>query len=277
MSDEYPRHTLLEADDDTAQVQAALRRQAASKKKAPSVEDQQQLFRPTSRPLLALLTVLDDGRRTGEQIRIRSDKFVIGRTEGDLRIHDDELISSRHVAITKQKVSGKMRLVISDLQSRNGVFAKVSKAPVEDQTELLIGAGHYRFELSENSTPPATEAFSANGIQPPARTRAFGEAIPSGNAVLAELTANGVGARIVLHDEEYTIGQSRECKICRNGDVFTSDVHAFLRRSAAGRWMIENNRSLNGVWLRMPQITLEPNKSCEFRIGEQLFHLKFGA
>jgi hypothetical protein len=31
---------------------------------------------------------------------------------------------------------------------------------------------------------------------------------------------------------------------------------------------------MNGVWLKMPQITLEVGKGCEFQIGEQRFRAK---
>jgi hypothetical protein len=53
-------------------------------------------FRPTSRPPVPVLTVCDDGKLEGESIRIRDARFVIGRTEGDLRIPIDARISSRH-------------------------------------------------------------------------------------------------------------------------------------------------------------------------------------
>src|SRR5690242_19786653 len=39
-------------------------------------------YRPTFRPPVALLTLCDDGERDGEVIRIRTDRFVIGRAEG---------------------------------------------------------------------------------------------------------------------------------------------------------------------------------------------------
>src|SRR5438552_2427929 len=43
-------------------------------------------FRPTLRPSMAMLTVLDDGEDTGEILRIRGNSFVIGRVEGNLMI-----------------------------------------------------------------------------------------------------------------------------------------------------------------------------------------------
>ena len=63
-------------------------------------------FRPTARPPMAVLTVFDDGKTDGEIVRIRSPRFIIGRTHGDLMIPFDKRMSSRHLEITHQRVSG---------------------------------------------------------------------------------------------------------------------------------------------------------------------------
>ena len=69
------------------------------------------VFRPTARPPIPLLIVFDDGRMEGEVIRIREPRFVIGRTEGDLRFPLDGRMSGRHVEITHQYVGGVHRWV----------------------------------------------------------------------------------------------------------------------------------------------------------------------
>ena len=103
-------------------------------------------FRPTIRPPMAVLTVYDDGKTDGEVIRIRDYRFVIGRTEGDLRIPLDGRISSRHVEITHQEVGGLHRWVVTDLQSMHGLFARVSKTVLADKAEIIVGNGRYRFD-----------------------------------------------------------------------------------------------------------------------------------
>jgi pSer/pThr/pTyr-binding forkhead associated (FHA) protein len=95
--------------------------QASSK--APEVTP----FRPTLRPPICILTILDDGKSEGEVVRIRSNRFIIGRTEGDLLLPHDEQISSRHIEITRQLVGGQQRWVVTDLQSTNGLFLRVSR------------------------------------------------------------------------------------------------------------------------------------------------------
>src|SRR5262249_25495884 len=103
-------------------------------------------FRPTFRPPIAILTVFDDGKNEGELIRIRDQKFVIGRTEGDLRIPIDGRMSSRHVEITLQNVAGTYRWVVTDLQSTHRMFVRVSRTVLNDRAEFLVGNGRYRFE-----------------------------------------------------------------------------------------------------------------------------------
>ena len=51
---------------------------------------------PRLRPPTPILTIYDDGSEEGEVIRIRQDRFIIGRTEGDLIIPNDSQISSHH-------------------------------------------------------------------------------------------------------------------------------------------------------------------------------------
>jgi hypothetical protein len=67
-----------------------------------------------------ILTVFDDGKMDGEVIRLREPRFVIGRTEGDLRFPLDGRISARHLEMTHQVVGGLHRWVVTDLQSTHG-------------------------------------------------------------------------------------------------------------------------------------------------------------
>src|SRR5258708_5608129 len=106
---------------------------------------------------MAVLTALDDGRSDGEQFRLRDGRFVIGRSDGDLVIPHDGTISSRHVEITRQALGGQQRWVITDLQSTNGMFVRVSRTPLADKSELLVGKGRYRLlaPTGDSSAPRA--------------------------------------------------------------------------------------------------------------------------
>ena len=204
---ELPAGTILETDDELRKIQERLRQQArqssaakrvssekvSPEKKAPSVSSSdEQVFRPSLRLPALQLTVYDDGETTGEVIRIRDERFTIGRTEGDLRFPNDDLISSRHVAITRQSVKGKYVWVLTDLQSRNGLFIRVTKAPLQHQAEFLIGSGRYRLES------PASAARATQDIPDPSRapvTQAFGDVQADSQEMLSEILRAGMGSR----------------------------------------------------------------------------------
>lgn len=273
-----PPGTELETNEEIERVREELRSRSKRRESPdPSADSAQTVlpYKPTVRPPAAILIVCDDGENTGEVIRLRTDPFIIGRTEGDFRIPDDEQISSRHVALTRQTVSGQMRWVVTDLQSRNGLFVRVGKSPVTHQSEFLVGSGRYQLEIMQQSAPETAAFVDVNHRVAPS-TRAFANHKKLGGTMLTEILANGTGTRIELDRDQFWIGSSRECEVCRANDPFTSERHASLSRSPKGTWVLQNNNSLNGIWVRMTQIVLEPGKKCEFQIGEQRFRLRYG-
>ncbi len=287
--EDYPPATQLETDEVLEQIRAKLKQNKAPVKsdrngntssKEPNREkkeqkgQQEQPFRPTVRPPAATLIMCDDGESTGEVFRLRGDRFIIGRTEGDLQLPDDEQISSRHVALTRQVVSGQTRWVVTDLQSRNGLFVRVSKAPMTHMSEVLIGGGRYRLEIMQHAGAQ-TAAFEDAPARAPT-TLAFQNNDVLGSEMLTEILAGGSGTRIMLNRDQYWFGSDPECEICRRQDPFVSGKHASLVRSQRGTWMLQSNSTVNGIWLRMPQVVLEQGKKCEFQIGEQRFRLRYG-
>jgi pSer/pThr/pTyr-binding forkhead associated (FHA) protein len=230
-------------------------------------------YRPTTRPPVALLTVFDDGKSEGEVVRIRADRFVIGRSEGDLRIAHDELISARHVEITRLRVGEGYRWVITDLQTTNGLFVRVSRTVLADKSELLVGRGRYRFEAPTGVLPNTVDLLPPDA--PSSSTRPWQARSPTPEEpVLAELLTGASGARIPLTKSEYWIGTDPACAICRAGDPFVEPRHMRLYRDASGAWHAQNNKSPNGLWYRMPQIPV--TDTCLFQIGEQRLRLKAG-
>ena len=61
---------------------------------APPKSPEVKPYRPTVRPPICVLTLFDDGKTEGEVVRIRSTRFVIGRSDGDLLLPHDEQISN---------------------------------------------------------------------------------------------------------------------------------------------------------------------------------------
>jgi pSer/pThr/pTyr-binding forkhead associated (FHA) protein len=228
-------------------------------------------FRPTARPPIPLLIVFDDGRTDGEVIRLREPRFVIGRTEGDLRIPLDGRLSARHVEITYQNVGGMHRWVVTDLQSTHGMYVRVSKTVLHDKAEVLVGNGRYRFDAAKvdaGATVDYAPDDPNRGV-----TRGWDEGpSPFRPPAITELLGSEIGNRTLLVKDEYWIGSDPTCPICRPDDPFCEPRHVRLYRKSHGGWHAEHNKTPNGLWLRMSQLTVD--STAHFQIGEQRFQIK---
>ena len=272
--------TLLETDED---IRHALRSGPEGRREGISVEGDEAIapestpgrpsspYRPTVRPPVPILTVFDDGRAEGEVIRIRQPKFIIGRTEGDLRVPIDGRMSARHIEITHQVVGGRHRWVVTDLQSTHGLFVRVSRTALADGAEFLVGNGRYRFDAAQ-AQPDAT-VDQVPGVGTSGRTQGLDEGAETFRPpALTELIGKEVGNRVLLVKQEYWIGTDPRCQVCRSDDPFCEARHARLHRSPRGHWHAEHDKTKNGLWLRMPQIVAE--SMIYFQVGEQRFKLK---
>jgi hypothetical protein len=240
-----------------------------------STRSSARLYCPIIRPPLAVLTVFDDGKTDGEQIRLRGGKFLIGRTEGHLKLSHDAQVSSRHLEIVQQEVDGRRLWVINDLNSTNGLYGRVSRAALLDKAEFLIGQGYYRLAYPSLST--ALTADYVPSDEKRNKTHAFGgkEPTTSLHPTLIELIKGAVHAQMMLTRPEYWIGTDPSCAVGRPNDPFCEPRHAHLFRDTHGMWHVENNLSVNGVWVRVPQLVVEA--TVQFQIGEQRFKLQVGA
>lgn len=233
-------------------------------------------YRPTLRPPTPVLIVCDDGSAEGETVRLRGERFVIGRNEGDFQLPNDLLVSSRHVEIVRVAADGGFRWVVSDLQSTHGVYFRFSSHSLVDQSEFLVGRTRFRFEQSDGGSPPSGHA------SPPLRTDGtigWGDAPGAVKPpTLIEVARHGLGNRITLAGSEYWIGSDPSCAFCRPDDPFLEPRHAKVRLAPARGWVVENNKTGNGVWVRRTQHVFDPSKpeqgrSIRFQIGEQQFKL----
>jgi pSer/pThr/pTyr-binding forkhead associated (FHA) protein len=276
---EVPRETTrLESDDEIRlALQAGRARRAAQLKQPPSDSEattveqhdlEVQAERPVERPPIAMLCILDDDKSDGEWLRLRGDRTVIGRTEADVRITHDGLISGQHAEIIRQRSSNGFRWVLVDLQSTNGTYVRIGSTPLRHENEVLVGSGRYRFEAG---AIPEPSAASESGPSAQA-TRAWASEpmrvlVPS----LVEITPAGPVQRFMLTLPEYWIGRDpQQCTIPRPADILVSPRHARLHRDAKGHWHIENNKSLNGLWFRVGE-PIPLGNACRFRMGEQQF------
>jgi hypothetical protein len=241
---------------------------------APDPEPDCQVFRPITRPPMALLIILDDGsRKNGEHIRIRADRSVLGRETGDLIIPHDRLMSSRHAELVRELDRGRYRWFLSDLGSTNGTFVRFAKSPLKHDQQFLIGSKRYRYQQAQHpdaaappADSPAGQHKSTMGWQAlsPADLQ---QTYPS----LVELLPSGEdGPALVFNKDELKLGADPAvCSLVIRDDPFVGRVHAIIANSTGGPWTIQDANSVNGLWARVKSQPIDT--TCEFQLGEQRF------
>jgi hypothetical protein len=231
-------------------------------------------FRPSLRPPIAVLVAFDDGSDEGQSVRLRGDRFVIGRSEGDLLIPHDGQVSARHAELVRRKDEDSAWVwTLTDLGSTNGSFVRAGVALLKEGQEFLVGRTRYRFEGGEGEAPAEPASQEARPPETAKSTIAYISSASAPVPTIIELTPSGPGGRVPLLEAEYWIGSDRAaCLISPAHDPFVSPRHARLSRDAKGRWHVHNNKSANGVWVRVEQMDL--TGSCYFQLGEQRFAFK---
>jgi pSer/pThr/pTyr-binding forkhead associated (FHA) protein len=225
-------------------------------------------FRPVRRPSMAMVCLLDDGKADGEWIRLRRDVTIIGRSEGDIIIPHESEMSGRHLAIARIVGKNQFRWYLTDLDSSNGSFARITKSVIRHGQEVLIGGKRYRFEAGGAAVAAAASAGAPQGTRGWQSVKAA-DLMPS----LVELTPQGEAQRYFLKQQENWIGRdSSLCAIALADDVMVSPRHARLFRDDKGVWFIENAGSRNGTWLRFKKLPVD--NFAHFQVGEQRCLLK---
>ncbi len=257
-----PPDTRLESVEALRQAHRAALRTPTGKEQAPVSAAQP--FRPVRRPPVALLCVLDDDGEDGEWLRIRVPRFLIGRTEGDLVLPHDDMISSRHLEISRRPEGQGHRWVLTDLGSTNGTFVRVTAALLRNGQELLLGGRRYQFQAQagEAPSPPVQRGTQAWPAAAGAAAQAW----------LVELRPSGEGQRNPLARHEQWLGRdARQCALAIN-DPLLDPRHARIFHDDRGRWHLEGAGTVNGVWLRVRRVPVDG--LCQFQMGEQRFLFK---
>ena len=184
---------------------------------------------------MGLLHIVDDGRETGETIRIREDWVVIGRSEGKVVIPHDTAMSARHARIDRLP-DGSWQL--SDEGSAAGTLVRAAATRLRHGTIVQLGATRLLFEVEA-----------------------------TGSACLVEVRSNHLGRR---HEcvGATTIGRSGGAAAITIDDPFISPLHAEVRLTPRGWKMI--NRGLNGLWVKL-ETPVKMAGPSQFLCGEQRF------
>ena len=229
-------------------------------------------YRPTLRPSMGLLYVLDDGEDSGEIVRIRANSFLIGRVEGNLTIPHDVGISGRHAEVSRRFENGGHCWYLKDLQSTNGTFVRASTVILNHEQEVMIGSGRFRFEV------PTAPTESAPAIESEVDGTRKWEALSGPRAVtglqpaFVDISPGRPGRRFSLREHEHWVGRDPSlCSIVIN-DPMVDKKHARIYRDEKNRWIIANAKSRNGLWARIQEVGL--GRGGFFQCGEQRFFFK---
>jgi pSer/pThr/pTyr-binding forkhead associated (FHA) protein len=228
-----------------------------------SPEDDQE-FRPSLRPPVPVLTLLDDGSHDrGEEIRLRTEVFAIGRTSGDLRLPHDPAVSSAHAEIRRMPWRGGYQWILHDVGSLNGTFARCTRAILHDTAVVILGSR--RFRVSNPLRPPVSVAAPAGQTNVLDNRHIPAVVYP----VLEELSGKPDPLRLPLRSDKMTLGRTGGGADVELDDPLLAYQHATLTRQRDGSWLIVGDHTRNGVWVSTLAVAF--TSQCHFRLGEQIF------
>jgi len=162
---------------------------------------------------------------------------VIGRSDADIKVMDDDFVSPRHARFAVNEA----RLTVDDLDSLNGVWLRVRvDAQLDSGDEILIGQQLLRLESVGQRAVGAT----ADG------TRRLGMAANGCRFRVAQIANDGAALDV------YHLG-AQGCRIGRRlgdivftDDTFMSGTHALLMPKD-GAVVLRDLSSRNGCWVRI--------------------------
>lgn len=218
-------------------------------------------YRPSWRPPVPVLTVLDDGAsEMGEQYRLRRETYVIGRSSGDIQIPNDPWVSARHAEIQRLPWQGGFQWHLRDCGSSNGTFVRCTRAILHETAVVVLGTR--RFRLQNPLRAPVVEESdgSTQELKPVPQV-----VWPS----LVEVTGEPDGLNVPLRRDMLTLGRTGAGVDVEIDDPLLAYRHATLKRQKDGTWIITAEPTRNGVWISTATVALTSN--CRFRCGEQQF------
>lgn len=221
-------------------------------------------YRPEIRPLVPKLVILDDGEQAvGETRWLREQSTVIGRSEGDIRLSHDPLISGRHAELVREGTTRPHRWLLRDLGSANGTFVRCSRTAIRTGGIIILGSRRFRFrpphaeEGADATLPNGTVMADVAGLN------------ASAWPALVETTQAREPREIILSGPDLSVGRPGHRNAIEIDDPLLAATHARIRRQHSGQWMIEALPSVNGIWVQIQAIALAP--VSRFQVGEQRF------
>jgi pSer/pThr/pTyr-binding forkhead associated (FHA) protein len=221
-------------------------------------------YRPEIRPLVPKLVILDDGEQAvGETHWLREQATVIGRSEGDIRLSHDPLVSGRHAELVREGTTRPHRWLLRDLGSANGTFVRCARTALRTGGIIILGSRRFRFrpphanEDAEAELPNGTVMADVAGLN------------ASAWPALVETTQSRDPLEIILSSPDLSLGRPGHQNAIEIDDPLLAAKHARIRRRHSGQWMLEALPSVNGIWVQIQAIALAP--VSRFQVGEQRF------
>ncbi len=249
----------------SAQPAGTLRREIPSELQVAASDESVLRLRPSQRPPMAMIEVLDDGGDHGEEFRVRADSMTIGRTTADITIPHDSQISGNHVRISRRLVNSEYHWFLTDLSSTNGTFLRVAKTTLQAGVPFIIGSYRYAYRPAASpadNEPVGDSPVGTRGWKAP--TAADLKRLVAG---LVRIATDGTEVDFPLPSEAAKIGSdSSQCEIVISDDPTVNPVHAVIQMTDKGL-MIEDRKSVNGLWTAISERRL--GNAATFQIGEQ--------
>ena len=253
-----------------AQPAGTLRREIPSELQVAASDESVVRLRPSQRPPMAMIELVDDGGDCGEEFRVRADTMTIGRKAADITIPHDSQISGNHVRISRRLVNSEYHWFLTDLSSTNGTFLRVAKTILQAGVPFILGSYRYAYR------PAASPVDNAPTGDAPVGTR--GWTAPTAAdlkrlvAGLVRIATDGSELDFPLPSEGAKIGSdSTQCQIVISDDPTVNPVHASIQFAEKGL-IIEDRKSVNGLWTAISERRL--GNSATFQIGEQRIRFK---
>jgi hypothetical protein len=228
-------------------------------------------FAPRRRPWYPRLIIVDDhSSDSGEIVRLRRDSLSIGRLDCDLTFPAEGLMSATHAKISFQEtVPSHWDWVLEDLSSSNGVFVRLSEFQLRPGNEFLLGGtrvkvhGDPQLNPKSEESKPFWSAFVADRKS----------ILSKSELEICSYLFSQEPFFLPLRGKRMQLGRHAEAANTFSVDPFVEPSHVAIQKTDSYSWKLVDQKSLNGVWLRVRRAVL--SQSTSFILGEQRFRFEF--
>ena len=228
-------------------------------------------FAPRRRPCYPQLVIVDDhSSDSGEVVRLRRESLSLGRIGCDLSFPAEALMSATHAKISLQETSPHhWDWILEDLSSSNGVFVRLTEFPLRPGNEFLLGGtrvkvhGDTQFNRKSNETMPFWSAYTSETEH----------VLSKSELEVCSYMFSQESCFLPLRGKRLQLGRLADAAKTLSADPFVEPTHVVIQKTDPHSWKVVDQKSLNGVWLRVRRAVL--SQSTSFILGEQRFRFEF--